>query len=122
MKKLFFLLFITSLSFAQNANRKFESFKEVNNTLEIKTSEGKYIIKAYSDKIVETSFIPKGEDFNANSEAVVLFPKKGISKIIKTPSTISLYTKGIVVTIQKSPFQISYFNQQKLLLSEKTVI
>jgi alpha-glucosidase (family GH31 glycosyl hydrolase) len=119
MKKLFLLLFITSLSFAQNATRKFESYKEVNNALEIKTTDGQYLIKAYSDKIVETTFIPKGESSNSNSQAVVLVPKKGISKIIKTPSTISLYTKGIVVTVQKSPFQISYFNQQKLLLSEK---
>ncbi|QBN18927.1 glycoside hydrolase family 31 protein [Flavobacterium nackdongense] len=119
MKKIFFLLFITSLSFAQNTNRKFESFKESNNTLEINTSDGVYLIKAYSEKIVETSFIPKGEYFNPISEAVVAVPKKGISKVIKTPSRISLYTKGIVVTIQKSPFQISYFNQQKLLLSEK---
>jgi oligosaccharide 4-alpha-D-glucosyltransferase len=119
MKKLFFLLFISSISFAQNANRKFESFKEVKNTLEIKTSDGKYIIKAYSEKIMETSFVPKSEVYNPMSEAVVLSPKPGISKIIKTPSFISLYTKGIVVTIQKSPFQISYFNQQKLLLSEK---
>jgi len=119
MKKLLFLLFVTSISFGQNTNRKFESFKESNYTLEIKTSDGVYLIKAYSEKIVETSFIPKGEHFNPISEAVVGIPKKGISKIIKTPSTISLYTKGIVVTIQKSPFQISYFNQQKLLLSEK---
>ncbi len=119
MKKIFFLLFISSISFAQNANRKFESYKEVNNTLEIKTSDGLYIIKAYSEKIVETSFILKGEPFNPISEAVVLAPKKGISKIIKTPSTISLYTKGIVVTIQKSQFQITYSNQQKLLVSGK---
>lgn len=119
MKKLFFLLFITSLSFAQNAIRKFESFKVVENALEIKTSDGKYIIKAYSEEIVETSFIPKGEQFDSNSHAVVLVPKKGISKIIKTASSISLYTKGIVVTVQKSPFQISYFNHEKLILSEK---
>lgn len=129
MKKLLLLLFITSLSFAQNTNRKFESYKKVNNALEIITSDGKYIIKAYSDKIVETTFIPKGDPsdsesakqtYNPNSEAVVLVPKKEISKIIKTPSAISLYTKGIVVTIQKSPFQITYFNQQKLLFSEKS--
>ena len=119
MKKILLLLFITSISFAQNANRKFESFKEVNGALEIKTSDGLYIIKAYSEKIVENSFIPKGETFNPNSHAVVLVPKKGISKIIETPSTISLYTKGIVVSIQKHPFQISYFNQEKLILSEK---
>ena len=119
MKKIFFLLFITSLSFAQNANRKFESFKEVNNALEIKTSDGKYIIKAYSEKIVETTFIPKGEIFNPNSEAVVLVPKKRIAKVSGNQNSLKFSTSGIVVSIQKSPFQISYFNQQKLLLSEK---
>jgi oligosaccharide 4-alpha-D-glucosyltransferase len=120
MKKLFFLLFITSLSFAQNTNRKFESFKKVNNALEIKTSDGLYIIKAYSDKIVETSFIPKGETYNPNSEAVVLVPKKGIAKVSGNQNTLKFSTSGIVVSIQKSPFQISYFHQQKLLFSEKS--
>jgi alpha-glucosidase (family GH31 glycosyl hydrolase) len=119
MKKILFLIFITSLSFAQNANRKFESFKEVNNTLEIKTSDGQYIIKAYSDKIIETSFIPKGEPFNPISEAVVLIPKKGIAKVSEKLNELTFSTSGIVVLIQKYPFQISYFNQQKLLFSEK---
>lgn len=67
MKKLLLLLFITSLSFAQNTNRKFESYKKVNNALEIITSDGKYIIKAYSDKIVETTFIPKGDPSDSES-------------------------------------------------------
>lgn len=119
MKKILFLLFITSLSFAQNANRKFESFKEVNNTLEINTSDGQYIIKAYSEKIMETSFIPKGDPFNPNSEAVVLIPKTGIAKVLESPNSITFSTSGIVVSIQKSPFQMSYFNKQKLLLTEK---
>ena len=119
MKKLFFLLFITSFSFAQNTNRKFESFKEVNNALEINTSDGQYIIKAYSEKIVETSFIPKGETFNPNSHAVVLVPKTGIAKVTDNPNTLTFSTAGIVVSIQKLPFQISYYYQQKLLLTEK---
>jgi len=132
MKKILFLLFITSLSFAQTIDREYKSFKKVNGTLEIKTSDGKYIIKAYSNKIVETSFIPKGDPspaslrdesakqtFKPNSEAVVLVPKAGIAKVLENPNLITLLTSGIVVTIQKSPFKISYFNQQKLLLSEK---
>ena len=129
MKKLLLLLFITSLSSAQNANRKFESFKKGNNALEIKTSDGLYIIKAYSDKIVETTFIPKGvpsdsksakQTFNPNSEAVVLAPKKGIAKVSENRNTLTFSTSAIVVSIQKFPFQISYFNQQKLLFSEKS--
>jgi oligosaccharide 4-alpha-D-glucosyltransferase len=119
MKKLFFLLLITSISFAQNANRKFESFKKVNGTLEIKTSDGQYIIKAYSEKIVETSFIPKGQTFNPNSEAVVLVPKIGIAKVLEKKNTLTFSTSRIRVYIQKSPFQITYFNQEKLLFSEK---
>jgi oligosaccharide 4-alpha-D-glucosyltransferase len=128
MKKLFFLLFITSLSFAQTIDREYKNFKKVNGTLEIKTSNGQYIIKAYSNKIVETSFIPKGDPsdsesakqtFNPISEAVVLVPKTGIAKVSETSNLITLSTSGIVVAIQKSPFKISYFNQQKLLLTEK---
>ena len=129
MKKLFFLLFITTLSFAQNANRKFESFKKVSNGLEINTSDGLYIIKAYSDKIVECTFTPKNDPsdsksakqiYNPHSEAVVLVPKKGIAKISGNQNKVTFSTSGIVVSIQKSPFQISYFNQQKLLFSEKS--
>lgn len=119
MKKIFFLLFITALSYSQNANRKFISFKENKGVLQITTSDGLYLIKPYSNKIVETSFIPKGESFNPISEAVVLTPKKKVSKVSENKKTITLSTSGIVVSIQKSPFQISYFNNQELLFSEK---
>ena len=119
MKKLLLLLLITSLSFAQNANRKYESYKKTDNTLEIKTFDGYYIIKAYSDKIVETSFIPKGQIFNPESHAVVVTPQKEIFKVKEIKNIIQLLTKGIVVTVEKSPFKISYSYKNKSLLSEK---
>ena len=90
--------------------------KKFKNTLEINTSDGKYIIKAYSDKIVETSFIPKGETYNPMSEAVVLSPKPGISKIIKTPSTVSLYTKGNCSNHSKITFSNLVFQPTKTLV------
>jgi oligosaccharide 4-alpha-D-glucosyltransferase len=119
MKRILVFLLLSSISFAQNANRKFESFKEANNTLEIKTSDGLYLIKPYSDKIVETSFIPNGETFNPNSHAVVLVPKTGISNLKETTNSLVFSTSGIVVSIQKSPFKISYSYKNKELLSEK---
>jgi oligosaccharide 4-alpha-D-glucosyltransferase len=119
MKQLFIYLLLSTFAFAQNANRKYESYKKTNNTLEIKTSDGLYLLKPYSEKIVETSFIPKGETFNTNSHAVVLIPQKGISKIKETKNTLLFSTKGIVVTIEKSPFKISYSYKGKALLSEK---
>lgn len=119
MKKLFLLLFISTFSFAQNENRKFESFKKGNNSLEIKTSDGLYILKLYSEKIAETTFLPNGETLNPNSHAVVLVPKEGISKITESKNSIGLLSKGIRVIVQKSPFQITYYNQENVVLSEK---
>lgn len=119
MKQLFIFLLLSTFAFAQNTNRKYESYKKTNNTLEIKTSDGLYVLKPYSEKIVETSFIPKGETFNTDSHAVVLIPQKGISKVKETKNTLLFSTKGIVVTIEKSPFKISYSYKGKALLSEK---
>jgi alpha-glucosidase (family GH31 glycosyl hydrolase) len=119
MKKIIFFLLISSIAFAQNANRKFENYKLSKNILEINTSDGKYIIKPYSNKIIETSFIPSSETFNPNSHAVVLAPEKVAFKIKKTQNALVCSTKGITVSIQKSPFQITYFYNNTLLVSEK---
>ena len=119
MKKIVFFLLISSFSFAQNANRKFESYKAVQNTLEIKTSDGIYYIKPYSDKIVETTFLPTGEKLNSNSHAVVLAPAKSVFKIKQSQNELVFLSNGITVSVQKSPFQISYLYKNKPLISEK---
>lgn len=119
MKNILLLLLISTFSIAQNATRKYESFKEDNNILEIKTSDGLYRITAYSEKIVETSFIPNGENFNPDSHAVVLTPKAGRSKVTQNANSIQFSTSGIGITIKKAPFQIVYFYKNKELLSEK---
>jgi oligosaccharide 4-alpha-D-glucosyltransferase len=120
MKKLLFIFLITSVSFAQNANRKYLSHSWKNNILEIKTTDGAYMIKPYSDKIVETSFIPTGETFNPISSAVVKVPEKTKANFTKTNDDLTIYTKGITVVINKSPFRITYSSNGKVLLSEKT--
>ncbi|MES2410584.1 MAG: TIM-barrel domain-containing protein [Bacteroidota bacterium] len=119
MKKLLLVLLISSVSFAQNESRKYLSHSWKNNVLEIKTSNGFYLIKPYSDKIVETSFIPNGETFNPTSQAVVKTPEKGWGSFTKTDNSLTLLTKGITVVINKSPFKITYSNHGKVLLSEK---
>ena len=119
MKKLLLIFLISAVSFAQNVNRKYISHSWKNNLLEVKTSDGSYFIKPYSDKIIETSFIPIGEQFNSNSHAVVKSPEKGIAVFTKGESALSLITKGITVVINKSPFKITYSNKGKVLISEK---
>lgn len=119
MKKTLFLLLVSAVTFAQNANRNYLSHTWKNNLLEVKTSDGTYRIKAYSNKIVETSFIPNGEVFNPNSHAVIKTQEKINTTVSKTDSSISLVTNNITVVINKSPFRITYSNQGKVLLSEK---
>lgn len=123
MKKLLFLLLLSSVATAQNApdasGRKFIGLKAIKSGLEIAVSDGKYFVKTYSENIVETTFVPTGELFNTESHAVIALPKSGIAKSRETPTEIIYKTPGIEVRIVKSPFQISYFYKGKSLLSEK---
>jgi oligosaccharide 4-alpha-D-glucosyltransferase len=119
MKKALLLVFLTGLCWAQNTNRKYISHTWKNNVLEIKTNDGTYHIFPYSEKVMETSFIPKGEVFNSNSHAVIKKPEKIKAQISKEENTLSLFTKGISIIINKNPFTITYINKGRVLLSEK---
>ncbi|MEN8185859.1 MAG: TIM-barrel domain-containing protein [Bacteroidota bacterium] len=119
IKLLFIILLISSSILAQNSTRVFKSFNESNNGFELNTNDGKYIVKAYNENIIETTFIPQGEKINNNSHAVVLKPKSILSETLETTNIIEYSTKGIKIKIQKSPFQITYFHKNRLLLSEK---
>ncbi|WP_341220781.1 TIM-barrel domain-containing protein [Polaribacter atrinae] len=120
-KILFLLLFITALSFAQNSNRVFESATiQKDNLLKITVNDGVYQIQFYNSKIVETSFIPKGEKFTSNSHAVVLKPNLAAIEFIESDSVVNFSSKGIVVKIKKAPFKISYFYGGNEITSEKT--
>jgi len=120
MRKIIVFLLFSSLALAQNANRKFESFKKTNQSLEVTTSDGVYTFQPYSEKIISTSFVPNGEKANPKSHAVVATPQKVNLKITTTPTSLKMATNGIVVVIEKAPFKISYSYQNKELISEKT--
>ncbi|MBA6153544.1 glycoside hydrolase family 31 protein [Gelidibacter maritimus] len=107
------------LGFSQNPNRTFESINYDNNVLEVKVHDGVYKIIPYSERIVETTFIPNGETFNENSHAVVLKPETVESGLLKTDTSFELKTPGISITVQKQPFQISYSYKGKPIISEK---
>jgi oligosaccharide 4-alpha-D-glucosyltransferase len=119
MKKILCLLLITSLSFAQNANRSYLSHTWKKNNLEIKTNDGSYQIKYLSDKIVETSFIPNGEIFNPISEAIINTNQKSKVKLTDGVNALMLYSKDLTILIDKAPFKISYLKNGGFILSEK---
>ena len=116
---IFVLFFVVTLSFGQNSQRKFISAQESSNGTEIKVNDGVYQIKLYTSKIVETTFIPNGEDLNSSSHAVVLAPQKMSFLFENGNDKIVLHTKDLTVNIQKQPFQISYWYNEKQVISEK---
>lgn len=120
MKKIIWLLFISTLTWAQNPNRKYLSHSWKNNTLEITTSDGNYSIKPYSNEIIETSFVPKGQQYNSTSHAVIKQPEKLKVKFSKSKTNLILNTTTLKVNITLAPFQIHYNDSKgQLLLSEK---
>ncbi len=120
MRKLLLAFLVTTISFAQNANRKFLNLSQKNGVVTVTTDDGEYSIRFLNNKIVENSFIPKGQNNNLKSEAVVLNTVPYKFNILKNGDFLSFGTEYITVLIKKSPFQITYKNNANLtILSEK---
>lgn len=118
--KVALLFVVTPVAFAQNASRTVESFANKGNVLEITTNDGKYVLKPYSDKVIETAFVPKGQTYKQESHAVVISPAKVKTSFKDTGATFEYATPGLAVSVTKVPFQISYSYKGKPLVSEKT--
>lgn len=123
MKKILLFLVVIALSLhllsAQNEQRKFISSGFDKKGVMIQTSDGAYRITYYSKNIVETTFIPKGENNNENSHAVVLEPREISFGSSENLQTVVLNSEGITVSIDKAPFKINYFYKNRPLISEK---
>lgn len=119
MKKLLVLLLITTAALAQNTNRKYKSHKWQENFLKVSVTDGDYYFKMYSDKIIETSFVPKGEKLDTNSHTVIFDNRNLITDKTESKKFVELGTKSLKVHIEKSPFKISYSKNNQEILSEK---
>ena len=113
------LCLATPLAFAQNAERHLQGVTHRQGTLEITTSDGRYLIKPYSANIVETTFIPNGEGADPASHAVVLAPGQVAATLKDEGARLTFATPGISVTVDKQPFRISYAYKGKALVAEK---
>jgi alpha-glucosidase/oligosaccharide 4-alpha-D-glucosyltransferase len=107
------------LVFAQNAQRHFQGFTATHDTFEVATSEGRYLFKPYSANIVETTFVPNGEQYDPVSHAVVLAPGAVQMSVTEDATHVELATGGITVSVDKQPFRISYAYKGRALVAEK---
>jgi alpha-glucosidase (family GH31 glycosyl hydrolase) len=111
--------FAASPVHSQNADRHFLGFKSENATLQVDTSDGRYLIKPYAPNIVETTFVPRGEQLDTASHAVVLTPGQVAATVKDDARRLELATEGITVTVDKNPFRISYTYKGQPLVAEK---
>ena len=122
---LFTLLFVITISISCSKNRndapKRESnwFKKHSDHLEVYKNNGTYRIKPFADQRIETSFIPKGRQFNSYSHAVI-DTSKFTADLTVEADLIKYKTKAIEVRISKNPFRIAYYNTLgKKIIEEK---
>ena len=113
-------LFLSTAVLAQNPERQFLEVERKENSVEVRTGDGKYIFKPFTPEILETSFVPLGETFSAVSHAVVLEPQQVPFEVAEDSLVVTIDSEGIDVVIQKSPFQVTYFFKGEKLISEKT--
>jgi oligosaccharide 4-alpha-D-glucosyltransferase len=121
MKHLLFCLLITSLTWAQNAHRKFVDFNISPYFYTVSVSDGTYHISFYNDDILETSFVPKNEAFSTLSHAIAITPLvTNPSKVkVNNEKELQIETGNLKVIITKSPFQITYYHHNTIIVSEK---
>ena len=101
-----FVLF-SAYAHAQNSNRIYQSVAKNDSCIEVKTSDGCYFFSAYSENIIETTFVPNGESFLVESHAVVQVKTKNLFKLKESKTDVRLFTKGIQVIITKQPFLVT---------------
>lgn len=103
-------------------HRKFKDARLLDNhQLEVDVSDGKYVIRFYAPEIVETSFVPNGQEFKKESHAVSMSPRTDFKYDYKADSgKISFGSMDLSVQIDKNSFRISYVKDGEIFSSENT--
>lgn len=104
---------------SQNPDREFLGMESDQGLVNVETNDGKYIFRLYTPSIMETTFIPSGEEFVPVSHAVILEPAEVSFVITEDSTSVKIDSDGIDVVISKKPFQVTYFYHGEKLVSEK---
>ncbi|WP_324719284.1 glycoside hydrolase family 31 protein [Salinimicrobium sp. HB62] len=113
-------IFLSLSALAQNRERDFVTMERTKAGVEVHTNDGKYLFKYFTPEIVETSFIPQGEEYIDHSHAVVLEPQVVPFTVSEDENTIRIDSEGLDIEVSKMPFQVTYFYIEEKVISEKS--
>lgn len=122
LKNIFITLCLSAIFtslFSQNSDRKFVSYEKTDKGIEVKTNDGKYLFSNYRPTVIQTTFIPTGETAEGKSHAVIQPLSKEEFKSNDSDSLLILSIGRIDIKIQKTPFQVQYFQSGKKVIAEK---
>ena len=115
---LIWCLFTCCFVFAeQSVERNFLKAQFKDNILRVSVTDGTYRFAVFSDEIIETSFLPHGENYTSQSHALNNPIPQNVT-YSEDKASISLSTTGIVLVINKAPFKISYNFRKEFLIEE----
>jgi len=112
---------VIPVAFAQTSLRGLLEYSATDHSLELKTADGSYLIKPYSSNIIETTFIPQGQNDDGGSHAVVMQAAAVATNVVDQGDDFDYITPGITVHVHKVPLQISYSYHGRELVAEKDV-
>lgn len=114
-----FLLFTLVTISAKDNNRVFLNYHQNVGEIIIQVSDGEYIITPFTKKAFHILFKPKGSTLEYSSTVITQKPQNVKFKIVNNTNIVKIESNALKVIINKSPFNISFYNHTKLLFSEK---
>jgi oligosaccharide 4-alpha-D-glucosyltransferase len=117
---LFILLF--AIQAMANAKNNYLNHQLIEKSLTISTTQGKLTLSAYSDSVIEAYYQYKSKHNNADSLPSFSIKENAIKKtfsVHETSKQLILSAGKLKAVINKSPFRISYYQDDKLLVSEE---
>jgi oligosaccharide 4-alpha-D-glucosyltransferase len=123
----FLLAFVFSLNaLAQNPTRQYVAHQFSEYSCEIQVSDGKYLLAAYTDQILEVSFLPKGDTTTLAASHAVVLPTKSKPFLYSMVSDsklpyefFNIENGDFHIEVRTSPqFELLFFYKDQLLTSE----
>lgn len=99
-------------------NRKIQHYSLKNGVLTLKTDHGSTQITFYTPKVVEIKNFKASPDVPDSSVAIILSPRKGISSLKNTNTSLIFSTDSLQVIIHKNPVKIEFVYHNDTLLRE----
>ncbi|MBN2236753.1 MAG: DUF5110 domain-containing protein [Bacteroidales bacterium] len=99
--------------------REYRSHKIKDRKLQVVTDHGSYLITPFSNEILHVEYLPEDINVDYLSTAVIMEPQHVDAELVDVCEEVNFMAGDIHLTIQKSPFKISYQNQSDFLFEEE---